>query len=973
VELVVTVFYYRSMWGVLSNDPDTLRQYYGPLLGNSTSFVRDFAAKSFVLVIRKCSGKVFKIHMKKVITALAANAQTFLVDGKDDSSRLLCQPLEVTVAQRESTEYKVSTLKDKRVTELFEGVSLMMYYAAKGVKGRLHSKAVERLRTLWGLMFPLNSSATDLLNKEINNISAQGATGGEKKKSKSLPVAEKRATLAQLGSDTQTAVAALAKQDGEWKVYATGRVLSFAVWRLFRHVTPAHMTELWGLVLEMVSDVVRAHRALQSITDLPAQASSNLYLALSFLVELVYFGVSHSNGRGTSHKAVQNTVGDDIISAALNMTELVLSEKSQCPDNLVRRTRVLFCEVWKRHPQHVVVAARVDRILKNALPALSPEPAVTIFAQELLPALPYGVVQRHLLQPMLAVIARLSGSQDNALHRYEREAWLGTLLEVLTRIHDPREDYAAYASQIATPDYDRDKHGDGGAAVRASKGEADDDSWNASGSEGSDSEADSAAESDGPSDAESSAAEGDDQQLFSTASKTALAALVHNTENIAQLAKESVAVVLALTTSAPSAAAKKSKDKKEKKERQSLANVAESVSPVAGILAIKCLNWFLACTPQVVLEQPACQEGITAVCKELLGRLQDSAQDASGLLEWGKPIAAELLVLCGRAVELNLVSVKKAGGVQCFLRSVLLLLKRHASSVSLSWAAQTLLGNLTPLLLSEGSTASGDTSPHSVMRLLDEVERSSLLHVMATALASPSYWLRYNWLRILAHFPPARLATAEPDVTGGKVPQNQPSEIDVARVCLEAMCLSPDIRHEREYSRRVGVLEVHLRGGRMSTDFMRVVCGFCLGLLHFKFKPIWEPAVLVLVSAANLSEGEETMWPLLLKAIEATTEAAPSTVQEASASDNEAVAIRKPLGAYVPDLGHRDDGAEQMPNEVVGSELFQYRGGYSSARLVQPDARTDFETVCATVWNILRRSPNITLKRSKIVVGIFLK
>lgn len=973
---------------MLGNDPDSLRQYYGPLLGSSTQFVRDFAARAFVLVIRKCSSKVYRTHMKKVLSALATNAQTFLVDAGADRTLLLCPPLEQTAEQRDASASKALALKDKRVSELFEGVSLMVHYTAKGVKGRLHSKAVERLRALWGLMFPVTNTAADALSKEISSLSS-GSTGTDKKKSKSAQSADKAVTLAQLSSDAQATASALAKADLDWKVYAAGRVLSFAVWRLFRHVTPAHLAELWSFVVEMVGDAVRAYRALTAISDLPESVTANVHLTLSFLVEVVYFGVSHSKGRGVSHKAVQHAVGDDIISAALNLTEVLLNEKSGSPDHLVRRTRVLFCEVWNRYPQHVVIATRVDRILKQALPALTPEPAVTVFAQELLPSLPYGVVQRHLLQPMLAVIARLSSSATGAMvadsPQAPPEGWLGTLLEVLTRVHDPREDFAAFAALCATPEYDRDKHG--GASFRA-KGEADEDSWNASDSEGSDSGAESVADSNESEGSNEAGEEGDAEPQgvealkYSSASKTALTALVHNTENVAQLARESLAVLLSAVVPASTTADAKG-GKKEKKDRKSLTVPAASSAVAKAdtatvLLAAKCVNWFLTCTPQVLVDKSTCQDGIAKVCAEVMGRLPSTAQGSSSTLGWDSPVAGELLVLCGRAIELSAVALPKTDGVRSFLRSVLFLLQTHPSSVSLSWATQTVLTNLGPLLLSQGAaSAASKASAHAMVRCLDDAEQATLLEVMASSLATPSYWLRYNWLRVLAHFPPAKLATSEPDATSAKAPQNQPTEVDVAKLCLEAMCLSPDVRHEREYSRRVGVLEVHLRNGRMSAAYMRVVCGFCLGLLHFKFKPIWEPAVLVLVAASNLTEGEETMWPLLLRAIEATTQVTPAMIAAADGSASESaesdLAARRPLATHIPRLSRLDDGAEQIPNEVVASELFPYRNAYSAARLVQPDARTDFETACGTAWNILRRSPNITLKRSKIVVTIFLR
>jgi hypothetical protein len=985
-----TSYTHRSQWDTLSQDPDSLRQYYGPLLGNSTNFVRDFAAKSFVLVIRKCSSKVFKSHMKKVIFALASNSKTFLgaAAGTGKQELLHSDPLEMTVQERVALQGKSLAHKDKRVSELFEGVSLMMFYTAKGVKGRLHSKAIERLRVLWNLMFPLSSAAVESIASELTKTGSAGASKSSSKKGKE-PTGSKTGPVkfAQLSTESQATLQGMAKEDAAWKVYSCGKVISFAVWRLFRHITPSHLPELWSFLLEMVGDAVRALRTLRDISEAPVEVARNIEIAMSFLVEMLYFGVQHSNGRGVSHKAVKNSVGDEIIVAGMNISELVLTEHSGFSDSLVRRTRVLFCQVWRQFPQNIALVQRIDRVLKGALPALSPEPAVAVFARELLPVLPYGVVQRHLLQPMLAVIARLSiASAEGNSSAGVSDAWLGTLLEVITKIHDARENFSDFAGQCATPAYDADKHAAGSSSF-PKKGDQDEDSWNASESDGSDSEAESSGAHDASGSDSDESVDGDEgaeeeKQVYAASSKNALAALLQNSENIAALAHKCLALVKASTAALVSADTKPSgkTPKKSKKgtqgEEESTATSPAQVAPGTAILAAKCLNWFLQSIPQVLLDKSIAEESLSGICSIVSAVLVDSSR-AESLVTLGLPLASELIALFGRALELDTVQSKDSPSVKEVVRAAVLLLQSHSASVSLSWAAQSLLTRLSGRLL-VGSGAASSSGAHALQICLDEDERAQLLDVMSTALASPSYWLRYNWLRILSHLPPAALAEPEADVVGAKnSSQNQPMEVDIARLCLEAMCLSPNIRHEREYSRRIGVLEVHIRGGRMAAEYMRVVCGFCLGLLHFKFKPIWEPAVLVLVSAAKLSEGEATMWPLLLKAIEATTEArndgpsAAAFVADGRDPDT-ALPERRPLHEYLPHLEKVDSGATQIPGEVVSSELFHYQAAHSAAQLVEPDARTDFETVSSTVWNILKRSPNITLKRSKIVVAIFL-
>ena len=154
--------------------------------------------------------------------------------------------------------------------------------SAKGVKGRLHSKAVERLRSLWNLMFPLGSNAVEAIAATIKTLSASTSSGSggclksAQKKSKNATIFSDNTviSLQQLTADDQAVVNAFSKADLEWKVYACGRVISFAVWRLFRHITPAYLPELWHFLLEMVGDVVRAMRTLQGVTALPAEVQA---------------------------------------------------------------------------------------------------------------------------------------------------------------------------------------------------------------------------------------------------------------------------------------------------------------------------------------------------------------------------------------------------------------------------------------------------------------------------------------------------------------------------------------------------------------------------------------------------------------------------------------------------------------------------------------------------------------------------
>lgn len=139
-----------------------------------------------------------------------------------------------------------------------------------------------------------------------------------------------------------------------------------------------------------------------------------------------------------------------------------------------------------------------------------------------------------------------------------------------------------------------------------------------------------------------------------------------------------------------------------------------------------------------------------------------------------------------------------------------------------------------------------------------------MLKALGTALQTPSYWLRVCLLKLMCYLPHPCLRAVE----GGKTDGSEARTVNIAQLCLEAACTPAELKAEREFSRRTGKLEIHIRSGRLPAPYVRIVCSMCLGLLNVKFKPFWEPSVLLLIAAAGSKEGEAELWPLLLEFIQ---------------------------------------------------------------------------------------------------------
>lgn len=919
----------------LSKDPDSLRQYYGGLLGNSTNYVRDMAAKSFIIVIRKLSVKSFKSHFKRILNALASNGKTvFSEQGRLLTSQLESLPLE----SGESASLK--TGGRKRLFDLLEGVSLMLFYTLKGVKGCLHSKGIERLSEVLTLLLPQPSSVSlteelQKLRKESKDKSGVGATPASKKKSKQSTVSQSL-TYSELPAELKDALDSLNSEDATMKIFSCGQVLSAAFSRLFRHVHPANAAELWMVTIASVKSYVKMLTPLLEISQLPSTLVNNVHLSMLQLVEMLIFALCHSSGRGLSDDDVKDAVSGELISVSLDLALLGLTGPyaASASERLTQRSRVLVCRLWIQFPGHQSVLQRIGSVLTQCLPSLTPTPAVTVFATELLPSLPDDIIKRFLVKPLIAVISQHCSEQGP-------ELWSTTLLEVLMRLQDHRR---VFTQQGNAADKRLVMSGSSSSAAK----EMGPESWGHSDDE-SDAGENSGSESSGHSSGSEDSSSMDEEE-------TATSGAVTVNRSVAVLLEVSQ---LELTTIALSCV---------KIVRDYLSSLVKNKTGCKEVdcnclLALKAVQWFTAVVPKF-FEDSKVGAPITSLLDEVMKLIKDSS--AAQLEKIPNVFLGHLIVLSASNLKTNTQMTTSL--VKTLSKNVVFLLNRQHSSIAIVWAVAEWLVFVEPFFAGVGTSNS-----HLLNKILSRDEQQTLLEVVSQSIATPSYWLRYHLWRVLVHLEPPELKK----LTEEQLQQQQLTQsdetltVDIAKICLNVASLTIGISTEREYSRLLGMLEVACRGGRLPQPYVRLVCSFCLGLVHVKFKPIWEPAMLVLVSAAGHGESEETLWPLLLKAIQVIGSQA---IVPESKRDSAAEATLS-LSENVRSLELNDSGDSSIAPSVSTSDAFYMavdKHASDNKALVEPDSRTDVETTYLTVWSILKRCPNITTKRSKLVVPFFL-
>ena len=175
----------------LVDEPDTIRQYYGDLLGSHAPFVREMAAKAFSVLLRKLSTKAFISHFKKVLKALGLNCKR-IFEGLSNNKNKKDGPSEETLARIDELfsipecEPRVTTImgynvnnhdfdnlepqsaalqrqkeSEKRMNSLVDGIVMLLFHAVKGVKGCIHSKGYPKYIALLEVALPLQPSVVD--------------------------------------------------------------------------------------------------------------------------------------------------------------------------------------------------------------------------------------------------------------------------------------------------------------------------------------------------------------------------------------------------------------------------------------------------------------------------------------------------------------------------------------------------------------------------------------------------------------------------------------------------------------------------------------------------------------------------------------------------------------------------------------------------------------------------------------------
>ena len=382
----------RFQLNVLVDKPHRMIRFYGTTLANESVPIRDLGAKTFTILFRKLKPGVFKTHLRRTVSALVSrwdrgSLQNNTTDIGDIITFDVCQyPLSPIESKQEELHYQPYF---SPISGALDGISKLVFYSMKGVRGCLHSAGGEKLSTLLQFLLPISKQASA---GDDGNSDARGDAGLELK-------------------------------------YILGSIVTESVRRLFRHLLPANTSEVW-IRLAVFAD------ALSQAWSSPASSTRPLLeLGTAHAVELYIFALAHSHHRALSDAHVRSAVGATVVTRLSGFIEHYIDNcrpSQQGTSHLTDRVVVLFSVLWHTFQQTEYVSrlSAQKTFLAKVLAVNSVIPASSILSVELLPHLSETSSQRALLVQLL--LADVSKSPLNDA------TWFPLLVSLLFTLYDVR-------------------------------------------------------------------------------------------------------------------------------------------------------------------------------------------------------------------------------------------------------------------------------------------------------------------------------------------------------------------------------------------------------------------------------------------------------------------------------------------------------------------------------------------------------
>lgn len=400
-------FIMKFLCSHLSQNPDLLRPYYGPLLGHSFVHVRELVAKAFTTVLRKVKTNVFIQHIQLVVKALVSNMKSSSsVDIMNIRVKFLNDICGIENDHIPHYDDDLICSLPKRFEDTIEGLSMMIFDCIKGVKGVLHSKGLEKLNGLVEVYQVVSVSINNALPEKGDW--KEFSSGFPSSALKSIPLLYYRSTV-------------------------FGKVLSYIFTALFRHLQDCNNLDIWKSLLESMSNTLALKNKIECVCDVPVELVESVDCILVQQIELLLFALRNYRRRALADTAVRNQIKNDLISLVVGLNSSIYKESHRYSSvhsrYLNARTIITFSEIWKIFHEskslRVLSKELVGPILANSVFCLE------VICDELMKSIPFMVFSQYFLPASIEALGVYSS-------RMSSEVWIPILYQIQCFLRDIR-------------------------------------------------------------------------------------------------------------------------------------------------------------------------------------------------------------------------------------------------------------------------------------------------------------------------------------------------------------------------------------------------------------------------------------------------------------------------------------------------------------------------------------------------------
>ena len=209
--------------------------------------------------------------------------------------------------------------------------------------------------------------------------------------------------------------------------------------------------------------------------------------------------------------------------------------------------------------------------------------------------------------------------------------------------------------------------------------------------------------------------------------------------------------------------------------------------------------------------------------------------------------------------------------------------------------------------------------------------------------------------------------------TLGKSAVRGPCDIMETLLKIEAMPVT--LANERRLNGEINRVEVLCRTGRVPTVYAEAVSNHMLGLFHVKFAPVWPAAVRALAAVAVTQE--TCAWPTLARKLDDVMQPEKSCVDNIESSgggsnyEMEGEGRDNPISSQIR---HHQNMCVAW-DESNGADVRLFGDGHDidGGGRVSRHRTTDTSIIFENTWQVMESVPQLTVRKSKVIVPIFLE